>query len=202
MAVHGRASRSRWSRRVVVDRRGNLSAMRAFNADFYVTTATVIPVLYLALTLQGRTYHDVVTRWRKVNKDAPFTFWPQAKVIALAITGIGLSSVILYGVYGEYLALHALNARQASSESQGTVLQASILLLAVTAAGPVLWFLGAYFGTLADDFRGAMAGRLGDLLGVRKATATASLGAGPSSDQPPSAQPGDPKAQEEPAGNT
>jgi hypothetical protein len=31
-----------------------------FNADFYITAATVIPILYLALTLQGQTYQDLV----------------------------------------------------------------------------------------------------------------------------------------------
>jgi hypothetical protein len=34
----------------------------SFNADFYVTAATLIPVLYLALAVQGSTF-DAVLRW-------------------------------------------------------------------------------------------------------------------------------------------
>lgn len=33
-----------------------------FNADFYITAATVIPLLYLALTLQGQTYERIISR--------------------------------------------------------------------------------------------------------------------------------------------
>jgi hypothetical protein len=32
----------------------------AFNADFYVTTASVIPVLFLALTVQGEMYGQLL----------------------------------------------------------------------------------------------------------------------------------------------
>jgi hypothetical protein len=39
----------------------SLPGMCPSNADFYVTAATVIPVLYVALTLQGRTFHDILT---------------------------------------------------------------------------------------------------------------------------------------------
>jgi hypothetical protein len=44
---------------------------KPFNADFYVTAATVIPVFYLALTLQGSTYRDLMTRWRKNQMENP-----------------------------------------------------------------------------------------------------------------------------------
>jgi hypothetical protein len=33
-----------------------------FNADFYVVAATIIPILYLALTLQGQTYERIIRR--------------------------------------------------------------------------------------------------------------------------------------------
>ena len=36
--------------------------MKDFNADFYVTAATVIPVLYLALAVQGSTF-DAMSKW-------------------------------------------------------------------------------------------------------------------------------------------
>jgi hypothetical protein len=41
-----------------------------FNADFYVTCATVIPVLFLALAVQGRTYEVVVQAVQKRMKRA------------------------------------------------------------------------------------------------------------------------------------
>jgi hypothetical protein len=38
-----------------------------FNADFYITAATVIPLLYLALTLQGNSYDSMMRRARELQ---------------------------------------------------------------------------------------------------------------------------------------
>ena len=37
-----------------------------FNSDFFVTAATIIPVLYLALTLQGSTFDQILIWWGKL----------------------------------------------------------------------------------------------------------------------------------------
>jgi hypothetical protein len=86
---------------------------------------------------------------------------PQIRVIALAIVAFGAALVIILGVIGEYTALVALYNRHADAKTQRTVLTAAGWLLVFVAAGPVYWFLRAFFGTLADDRRAAMNGSLG-----------------------------------------
>lgn len=39
-----------------------------FNADFYVTCATVIPVLFIAVTVQGQAYEAVLREALKTRK--------------------------------------------------------------------------------------------------------------------------------------
>lgn len=67
--------------------------MHQFNSDFYVTGATVIPVLYLALTLQGNSIRDLMTRWQSVNKEASWRFWPQIRAVSMAMFAIAGASL-------------------------------------------------------------------------------------------------------------
>ena len=127
--------------------------MHAFNADFYVTLATVIPVLYLALTLQGTTFEKVMIYWRSSNKKAPRTFKGQAPTFIVGAVSIAAAGIVSYSVNGEYLALHALYSQDSSSATGTTVYTSVILLLFLTAAGPFARFAATYFGTLADDHR-------------------------------------------------
>jgi hypothetical protein len=127
--------------------------LHAFNADFYVTTATVIPVLYLSLTLQGTTFERIMSYWRSSNKKAPFTFRGQLPIYAIAIGSIAFGSIVLFSVYGEYLALRALYSQESSPRTDQTVYVSVIALLIITAIGPFIRFTTAYFGTLADDNR-------------------------------------------------
>lgn len=138
--------------------------MRGFNADLYVAAATVIPVLYLALTLQGSTYHDLMTRWRKTNKESPFTFWPQARVISVAFLSMAGAAVIVAGIIGEYAALQALEDRTVGPNTRANVAFACVTLLVMVAIPPCWLFVTTFFGTLNDDRKAAMARKLGRLL--------------------------------------
>jgi hypothetical protein len=144
--------------------RSNLLNMRGFNADFYIAAATVIPVLYLALTLQGNTYHDLMMRWRKANKESPFTFWPQVRVITVALLSIAGAWVIVIGIIGEYSALQALENRTVGLNTRANVAEACVALLVMVAIPPCWLFVRTFFGTLNDDRKAAMAGKLGSLL--------------------------------------
>lgn len=135
--------------------------MNTFNANFYITAATVIPVLYLALTLQGNTYRDLMARWRETNRVSPFTLRAQARVVLVALIAISGAIAILQGVLGEYSALQALANEHAGDQTESNVFGACLLLLVMVAVGPAWWFLEAFFGSLADDFRSAVDGKLG-----------------------------------------
>lgn len=152
--------------------------MRGFNADFYIAAATVIPVLYLALTLQGTTYHDLMMGWRKTNKESPFTFWPQVRVVAVTILAMVGAAVIILGIVGEYSALQALEDRTVGPNTQSNVAEACLALLVMVAIPPGWLFVRTFFGTLNDDRKAAMAGKLGRLLAEvrRQPSMTGKLG--------------------------
>lgn len=121
--------------------------MRSFNVNFYVIAATVIPVLYLALTLQGTMFERLMTHWLS-TKDSPERFWPQIQVIVIAFISIFVGAVTLYGVYAEFLAIRALYQESGNAQNEHTVYQSVVLLLIVAAAGPAARFVTVYFGSL------------------------------------------------------
>ncbi len=131
--------------------------MNKFNANFFIVVATVIPVLYLALTLQGPTYERLMTRWRSAVREGhrDRSFKSEARTVTAAIFAIGGAAVVLYSVYAEFLSLRALYSETANTATQRTVLQASVALLIMTAGGPAYAFVVAYVGTLVDDYRAA-----------------------------------------------
>lgn len=137
--------------------------MSTFNANFYVTAATIIPVLYLALTLQGNTYRDLMTRWRKINRESSSKFLPQARATIVGIAAVIGAGVILQGALGEFAALRALLNDKAVANTQSIVFDACVALLIMVTIGPVWWFLEAFFGSLTDDFWAAARGKLGKI---------------------------------------
>jgi hypothetical protein len=80
------------------------AAAPAFNADFYMTAATVIPVLFLAIAVQGSTYTDIL----RIAHDAGDRTGPYAptsgsrrETIAAAFTYVAAARlgvfVLVYG---------------------------------------------------------------------------------------------------------
>ena len=127
--------------------------MSGFNSGFYETEAAVIPVFFLALTVQGRTYEDFMGRWTSSAKQTPAKFWPQVRFIGSAFAATALAFTIFFGAYGEFLALSAIYNQHATATIQQSVLISSIALLIVIAAIPAYVFMAAYIGTLAEDYR-------------------------------------------------
>ncbi len=108
---------------------------KTFPTDFYVTCATVIPVLFLALVLQGGGYEAMLRAARssaqrlpKRQRDYAAAVWlPTVAWIALIV-----------GVLGEADALGGLYSGRASSTDKRFILIAALILLLIVAAGPVI----------------------------------------------------------------
>jgi hypothetical protein len=134
------------------------TAAPAFNGLFYATAATIIPVFFLAITVQARGHENLLTnlasQYERLKSDKPDKSSPKGCIalivfIALWVAAIGM---LLYGIGGEILAIYALYQRQAESSTGSSVFTGVILMFSLTAAGPAFTFLRWLFdAVLADD---------------------------------------------------
>jgi hypothetical protein len=133
----------------------------SFNANFYIAAATVIPVLFLAIAVQGRSYEnlmkafsDAFRRWMVPGK------WVRslpAAVIALAASVA--ASAMLYSAVAEILAIYALYQQQARSATAQTVLLAVTFMVIMTAAAPALAFYRVVIVPLARGSKWVFTGQ-------------------------------------------
>jgi len=110
-----------------------------FPSDFYVTCATVIPVLYLAVALQGKTWDSFMqSAWAAVQGRPR----GEPKYRLTPIRGIGVvvaaTYIMLAGGVGEAFALLALYRGSDVPTERTIVLGATLLLVFVVVAIPVL----------------------------------------------------------------
>jgi len=91
----------------------------SFNADFYVTCATVIPVLFVSLAVQAQSYEDSLRRGERMPR---LRRW-------LLLNGAYL--YVVFGGIGELVALLALFERSDALVWRVTVLIATLLLRTV-----------------------------------------------------------------------
>jgi RsiW-degrading membrane proteinase PrsW (M82 family) len=127
---------------------GASQAAPAFNGLFYATAATIIPVLFLAISFQSTTWQDMGKAFSPADRaiesaalqDSPLSI----RLIVLSFTmGILTAAILLSGAIGEIYAIVALYQRRAASHSPFFVLTATIFLTAATAGIPVLTFFRA-----------------------------------------------------------
>jgi hypothetical protein len=104
-----------------------------FNSDFYVVAATIIPLLYLALTLQGQTYERLINRARKAVSRGVII--PMLLIPVFSLLSLG---IVTAGILGEWLSIWALYERSASHKISQAVLVCLVVLLLAVATGPVL----------------------------------------------------------------
>ncbi len=114
-----------------------------FNKDFYTTITTVIPVLYLALTVQGQLYGAMLRRaWRgllRKERDLGVSLrLPRVAISAGLI--IAAVAILAAGLGGEILAIFALY-RGSGTRAGPWVLLSVIVLVVAAAVGPVWAFL-------------------------------------------------------------
>jgi hypothetical protein len=149
-----------------------VAAALAFNGSFYSTVATIIPVLFLAIAVQGTAYGTLVKTvaygirlYRRampvtstVIRMSPLT---GAWVLTVAVVGAWLALGLLMlasaltlisGLAGEIIAVTALYRQRAVAGSGAFVLGATIFLAVMTAAGPT-WALGR---SLVQALRGQL----------------------------------------------
>jgi hypothetical protein len=112
----------------------------AFNGLFYATVATIIPVLFLALAVQGRMYGDLMTASHRalerflapgmsLRQGLAYFIW----LLTMCIAG----AIVLIAAFGEIAALLALyNQRQVSG-----VLPTTIALVLLVVLPPLLALL-------------------------------------------------------------
>jgi hypothetical protein len=67
-----------------------------FNGLFYATAATIIPVLYLALAVQGRTYDALINAAKRADSRDAILTWTATTLAAGLIVGYGGISTVLY----------------------------------------------------------------------------------------------------------
>src|SRR6202034_1795597 len=126
---------------------GTHAAAPAFNGLFYATAATIIPVLFLAIAVQGPLYGDLLkasgTTLRRFREHKAGSS-PRRLVLRLWI-GIVLASsaavaILIVTVSGEKEALLSLNAERAYADPHAAI-AAAVLLTAAAAIGPALAFV-------------------------------------------------------------
>jgi hypothetical protein len=128
---------------------------KPFNADFYVTAATVIPVLFLALTLEGSFYKGLLDRIIAPGKpDSPEDSYQgptDTMILVGAIAVFAAWCLLGMGFLGEFFAITALKDHYADAQTQALVYWFFIILSAFTVAGPA----GSYARAVRDSWRGA-----------------------------------------------
>jgi hypothetical protein len=100
------------------------AAAPAFNGLFYATAATIIPVLFLAIAVQGRTYEDMlktgVATYRRVRQDPQVrqsAFWsvtatyfassPAITAVLILAAGAGAEICAVLALYQQHIGSHA-----------------------------------------------------------------------------------------------
>jgi hypothetical protein len=125
---------------VVIDARSSIQTMSdASHANFYVVSATVIPVLFLAFALQSSFVEWLRKAAEAAHKalDSPdpwrgHLFGRAMLVISLALIG---RLTLLFGILGEVLALWALMDDQDAAYFRHVIFWIIIVLLVEVAAG-------------------------------------------------------------------
>jgi hypothetical protein len=113
-----------------------------FNSNLYFAAATVIPVLFLAIAVQGRTYETMVNNSiraaaaaRIAKLSRPWRKRILTEIRSLAY-GVGPGLILVYGAVGEVTAILILQNQADVGPSQGIVTFAVVVLTIVAAARP------------------------------------------------------------------
>jgi hypothetical protein len=121
-----------------------------FNHDFYATAATIIPVLFLAIAVQGSLYNDLlkvsveaVRRFRARNARSSSRRGALRAWTATILAPSAAIFILLFGVTGEIQALVSLSGQHAVGDPAGPLIAAVMLTLA-SAAGPALALIGTF----------------------------------------------------------
>ena len=120
----------------------------AFNGLYYATIATVIPVLFLAIAVQGTIYQDLIkAAARSAASSRAQGRYPHNAVALMSLCGL----VVIYGEAGELFAITAL-ARSIDGFAQQWITDPGALVLTIiAAAGPARVFVKAAAAVATKD---------------------------------------------------
>jgi hypothetical protein len=127
-----------------------------FPSDFYVVGATVIPVLFLAVAVQGGAYETMIRAgvryslsfFRKTGFRSYATGAGGGILMAAAVAGI-----IFYAVAGEIVALNALKSESDTPLDRRHVMVSTTSLLIAAIIPPVLTWIRAFAEILKEGYR-------------------------------------------------
>lgn len=123
------------------------AATPPFNSTFYATVAVLIPVLFLALAVQGRTSENLLrasaTANRRYLEAARHGPLPRRVAAIVIVPAMIADLIVLFGGAGEIVAVITLYRRTAPPPTGPWVLAGTIFLIAAVAAGPFLTALRA-----------------------------------------------------------
>jgi hypothetical protein len=112
---------------------------KSFDPNFYIVCATVIPVLFLAVAVQGSAYKTVLEAAMTAARTKTSGGWThQLRALALSRT-LQLIGYAIWcaGALGEVLALMVLYQDPEDSGTRITVFLATVFLTFVVGAGPL-----------------------------------------------------------------
>jgi hypothetical protein len=120
----------------------------SFNKDFYTAVSAIIPVLFLALVVETKTYLAPLQAARILLKKIR-----QKNALIVVLVSYALApliyaplAIIVAGAWGEFLAVYALYQGQAGDVTGLGTLWSTIFLVAVVAIGPIWNYFAAVFG--------------------------------------------------------
>jgi hypothetical protein len=132
-----------------------------FNGLFYATAATIIPVLFLAIAVQGRTYENLIKTFSDAFRDwtTPSRWIPRLPAGAIAFTASMAGLMLLYSAGSEIAAIYALYHQQATRSTAQFILIAATFMIIMTAAGPTLTYWRAVILPMARGSKWIITGR-------------------------------------------
>jgi hypothetical protein len=111
----------------------------AFNPDFFVATATIIPVLFLAIAVQGSMFKDLLTVFSLAVRE---NFGPAARrrtfVTMLLSSLLIAGAILIMGYIGELIAIDDLLSRH--SDLAWFVGFSAKVLMGLVVVGPAIRF--------------------------------------------------------------
>ena len=120
----------------------------SFKPDFYVAAATVIPVLYLALTLQGSAFEKWMKRWEGGASQyfqSKLTVKSFVRVAGFMVIGVFAAAFVFAGIAGELFSFWALYQEGSSLGMKAFIFLSIVLLLVTVIIGPLMRFLYIIF---------------------------------------------------------
>ena len=126
-----------------------------FNQNFYIVTATIIPIFFLALTLQGSFYGNLqskadegVKALAKALEETMANREPSLKMMAPGYIALGVAFfaflIVFAAFVGELFSLRALYYQNETDQAEAFVFWSTVGLILLTSAIPA-WAMGGVF---------------------------------------------------------